>query len=91
MGRFENFTNLKRWSIAAAKARFSEVIDQALTSGPQVITRHGKETVVIVPAASWREASGQTGNLADFFLNSPLRGENIDLERVHEEPRDIEL
>lgn len=91
MGRFENFTHLKRWSIAAAKARFSEVIDLALSSGPQVITRHGRETVVIVPAASWREATGQKGTLAEFFLNSPLRGANIDLERSDEEPRDIGL
>jgi hypothetical protein len=31
------------------------------------------------------------GNLAEFFLNSPLRGADIDLERVKDQPREIDL
>ena len=36
------------WKLQDAKARFSEVVDRALHDGPQVVTRHGENTVVIV-------------------------------------------
>jgi prevent-host-death family protein len=36
------------WSVAEAKAKFSEVIDRALSQGPQTITRKGRTTAVIV-------------------------------------------
>jgi len=36
------------WTVAEAKAKFSEVIDRAELRGPQVITKHGRTAVVIV-------------------------------------------
>jgi antitoxin Phd len=36
------------WKLQDAKARFSEVVDRALHDGPQVVTRHGENAVVIV-------------------------------------------
>jgi len=39
---------MDKWSLQDAKARFSEVIDRALADGPQVVTRRGEDTVVIV-------------------------------------------
>ena len=36
------------WTIAEAKAKFSEVIEQARSHGPQTITRHGHDAAVIV-------------------------------------------
>ena len=38
------------WTVAEAKAKFSEVLDRALSDGPQTITRNGKTTAVIVSA-----------------------------------------
>lgn len=81
----------RSWSIADAKTHFSEVIDRALDEGPQTITRRGRETAVIVSAEEWGRKTRRKGNLAEFFMNSPLRGSGIDLERIHDEPRDIEL
>jgi prevent-host-death family protein len=43
------------WKLQDAKARFSEVVDRALHDGPQVVTRHGENTVVIV---AYREFAG---------------------------------
>jgi prevent-host-death family protein len=42
------------WPLQDAKARFSELVDTALKKGPQVVTRRGVETVVIVPVEEWR-------------------------------------
>lgn len=87
-----------RWSVAEAKARFSEVIEKAKHQGPQTITKNGKDAVVVVSAAEWhRKLGGEPagarpeGTLLEFFLNSPLPGSGIDLERIKDRPRDIDL
>lgn len=75
------------WTLANAKARLSEVIDRA-QAGPQMITRHGKPSAVVVSAEEWARKTAQKGTLAEFLLASPLRGADLDLERVHDAPRD---
>jgi antitoxin Phd len=42
------------WPIYDAKARFSEFLDTALKEGPQVVTRRGVETAVLVPIDEWK-------------------------------------
>jgi prevent-host-death family protein len=42
------------WQVQDAKARFSEFLDATLEKGPQVVTRRGGETAVLVPIAEWR-------------------------------------
>jgi prevent-host-death family protein len=79
------------WTVAAAKAKFSEVIDRALSDGPQTITRRGREEVVVVSAAEWTKKNKRTGNLAEFLAASPLRGSGIHVERLRGGLRDIEL
>lgn len=78
------------WTVAVAKARFSEVIDRA-QSGPQTITRNGKPSAVIVSAEEWARKTGRKGTLAEFLLASPLRGADLDLERQRDPPRDVTL
>jgi prevent-host-death family protein len=78
------------WTVAGAKARLSEVIERAQTD-PQIITRHGKPSVVIVSADEWARKTVRKGTLAEFLLASPLRDADIDLERVRDQPRDVEL
>lgn len=75
------------WTLANAKARLSEVIDRAQT-GPQIITRHGRPNAVIVSAEEWARKTTRKGTLAEFLLSSPLHGADLDLERVHDIPRD---
>lgn len=45
---------MKRWPVQDAKAHFSELLQASLTEGPQLVTRHGRETAVVVPAQEWR-------------------------------------
>lgn len=79
------------WSVAAAKARLSEVIDRARDEGPQKITRRGRDAVVVVSAEEWERKTKRSGNLAEFLARSPLRGVNLDIERVPGGLRDIDL
>ena len=78
------------WTVAGAKARLSEVIERA-QSAPQTITRNGKPSVVVVSADEWQRKIARKGTLAEFLLESPLRGTDLDLERLRDEPRDLPL
>jgi prevent-host-death family protein len=82
-----------RWALQDAKARFSEVVRKAKTEGPQRITVHGREEVVVVSVEEYRRASGErTGQaLVELFRDSPLR--DVDFERKPERSpvRDIDL
>ena len=79
------------WTVAEAKATFSEVIGRAETSGPQTVTRNGRTTAVIVATEEWDRKTRRTGNLAEFFASSPLRGSNLKIERRRDRPRKVDL
>ena len=79
------------WAVAEAKARFSELIDAAVSKGPQTITRHGEGAVVVVSLAEWERKSRRRGNLAEFLAGSPLRGSELKIERVKDAARAIRL
>jgi prevent-host-death family protein len=70
------------WTVAEAKARFSEVIDLAKSKGPQTVTRRGRDAVVIVAAEEWERRTKRKGNLAEFFAASPLRGSGLQVKRL---------
>jgi prevent-host-death family protein len=78
------------WTLAVAKARFSEVVDRA-QAGPQIITRNGKPSAVVVSAEEWTRKTVRKGTLAEFLLTSPLRGADLDLERRRDSPRNVKL
>ena len=79
------------WTVAEAKAKLSEVIDQAQAKGPQTITRNGKETVVIVGVDEWDRKTRRSGNLAEFFAASPLRGSKLKTKRSQHGLRTVEI
>jgi prevent-host-death family protein len=81
----------KSWTLADAKAHLSEIVESALTQGPQTITRRGRKAVVVVAAEEWERKAGRKGTLAEFFAASPLRDSGIDLDRVQDGPRDLDL
>jgi prevent-host-death family protein len=79
------------WTVAEAKAKFSEVIDRAESDGPQTITRNGRTTAVIVAAKEWERKTKRKGTLADFFAASPLRGSDVQIKRIRGRLRKVEL
>ncbi len=81
----------ENWTIAEAKARFSELIDRANANGPQTITRHGRTAAVLVSAEEWERKTKRRGNLVEFFAASPLRESGLVVERSKDRARDVEL
>ncbi|HEX2581677.1 MAG TPA: type II toxin-antitoxin system Phd/YefM family antitoxin [Dongiaceae bacterium] len=79
------------WTVAQAKAKFSEVVEQAEHKGPQTVTRHGRTAVVIVAAEEWERKTRRSGNLAEFLAGSPLRGSSLKAVRRKDKPRKVAL
>ena len=67
-----------KWQVQDAKARFSEFLDASLTEGPQVVTRRGVETAVLVPIEQWRSLERRARpNLKDLLLTPEPRAEGL--------------
>jgi prevent-host-death family protein len=82
------------WQLQDAKARFSEVFRKARSQGPQRITRHGKEAVVVIPAEQFEQLTRRTRqprSLVEFFARSPLASAGLDLERKPDYGRTVGL
>jgi len=62
----------KTWQIQDAKNKLSEVIARALKQGPQLITKRGEKTVVIISYAEYENLRKSQGKLSEFFQTSPL-------------------
>lgn len=69
------------WQLHDAKNKFSEVVQKALEQGPQLITRRGVKTVVVMSVEDYQQLTKPKMNIVDFFRKSPLRGSEIDLRR----------
>ncbi len=80
----------RSWTIADARARFGKLVDKALSDGPQIVTRKGRETVVVVSVEDWNRKTVRKGTLADFLAASPLRESGLEIERLRDPPREID-
>jgi antitoxin Phd len=71
----------RMWQLQEAKNKFSEVVEEALKHGPQVITKRGVETAIVLSFAEYRRLLLSQQKLSDFFRESPLVGVDLDLTR----------
>ena len=74
------------WQLQAAKQRFSELVERAQREGPQVVTKHGRETVVVVSAEEYRRLKGPADNLLEFLRAAP-DFDLLDLRRASDRSR----
>jgi prevent-host-death family protein len=79
------------WTVAEAKAKFSELLEKAKSEGPQKISKHGRTTAVVVAAEAWERKAQRKGNLAEFLMSSPLRGSGLKLKRLRMRLHKIDL
>ena len=62
------------WPVQDAKARFSELLDRCLTDGPQIVTRRGTQTAVLIPVDEWhRLQEAARPSLKDLLLANDAR------------------
>jgi len=80
------------WQLQEAKAKLSEVVEKALTQGPQRVTRHGKDSVIVVSEQDYWGVR-ERPPLYDVLRQSPLVTDyvELDLERQKDPPRDVEF
>jgi prevent-host-death family protein len=84
-------TKSKKWQLQEAKNKFSELVRKASEEGPQTVTKHGKDSVVILSAEDYRKLEKPKTSLVEFFRNSPLSEVELDTKRDPSPARDVEL
>ena len=79
------------WAIQDAKAKFSQLIGQAVKDGPQHVTRHGRATAVVISEKDYSDLMRGQGGLVDFLRSSPLAGLELDQSRDPDPGREVDL
>lgn len=82
-----------RWLLQDAKARFSELVRRVRAEGPQHVTVHGRDEVVIIAAEEFRRLKGDLSGeaLVAVMRASPYRGIDIEPRRSRTPVRDVAL
>ncbi len=84
----------KAWQVQDAKARFSEFLEASLADGPQIVTRRGVETAVLLPIEQWRRLEKITKpDLKELLLAPDARTDSLTpprREHRHRTPSAIE-
>ena len=68
----------RKWPVQDAKSRFSELLDTALAEGPQIVTKRGVETAVLLPIEQWRRLERMNKpDLKELLFASEARTEDL--------------
>ena len=68
----------RKWPVQDAKAKFSELLDTALSEGPQIVTKRGVETAVLLPIEQWRKLERMSRqDLKQLLLAPEARTEDL--------------
>ena len=79
------------WQLQEAKIKFSELVEKAHHEGPQFVTKHGKDSVVVLSAEEYKKIVAPKSNLFQFIHSSPLSTTLIDIERDKSPVRNIKI
>jgi antitoxin Phd len=80
------------WQLQTAKAQFSQVVKRAMDTGPQLVTKAGRPAVYIVSAEFFEQECSRGGqDRKSILLASPHRDTTLDLNRAHDEGREVEF
>jgi prevent-host-death family protein len=78
------------WQLQTAKQRFSELVERARNEGPQVVTKHGRDAVVVVAVEDYRRLAREDRDLISFIQSAP-DFELLELDRADDHGREVEL
>ena len=82
---------INTWQLQEAKSKFSHLVEKALHNGPQFVTKHGNNAVVVLSFKEYQEITRPKSDLVTFLRSSPLVTIELDISRDKNPPRDIEL
>ena len=77
------------WQLQDAKSKFSKLVNQALTQGVQIVTRHGKKEIVVLSIDEYEKLLRKEQSLSAYLLASPLANSELEITRDSDLPRDI--
>jgi prevent-host-death family protein len=82
-----------RWPLQHAKARFSELVRKAQAEGPQHVTVHGRDSVVVLSEDDYARLAGERSGklLVDLLASSPLKDVAFDHGKVRGPVRAVKL
>ena len=79
------------WQVQEAKTKFSEVLEEAARSGPQIITKHGKKRAVVISIEDFERLHRREPDPFVLFLMNGPKVEDFEIERDKDPGREIEL
>lgn len=82
---------MQTWKLQDAKAKLSEVVKDATTDGPQMITLRGQPVVVVISIDAFDKLMHPKPTFVAFMRQSPLAQVQIDIERDQSLTRDVDL
>jgi len=80
---------ISSWQLQEAKNKLSKLVDEAMKTGPQIITRRGIEVVIVLSVEEYRQLTASKEKLSVFFRQSPLVDVDLDLKRDESPVRDV--
>lgn len=80
-----------KWQLQEAKNKLSGLIEKVEKEGPQIITKHGKDTAVIISVTEYDKLMKPDKDIVQFFKDSPLFGHDIEAKRDKSPVREITL
>lgn len=78
------------WQLQSAKQRFSEVVERARREGPQLVTKHGRDAVVVLSVEEYEKLRAGQPSLIEFLRSAPDL-DALELDRAPDRGRDIDL
>ena len=84
----------KKWTLQDAKNKLSQVVEAAARGQPQIVTRRGVETAVIISHQEYQRLSGALAksrpSLAKYLLDMPTSRSNGAFARIRLRPRGLD-
>ena len=81
---------MARWQVQEAKMRLSQVIEEAQSNGPQMITRHGVDRAVVLSIDEFRSLTAHKPDLRTWLLGGP-KVDDFEIEPNRDTGREIAL
>jgi len=79
------------WKLQDARSKFGQVVENALKSGPQYVTRRGVKAVVIMSIREYEALISKKPTFKEFLLGCPKMDEHFNIERQKDYPGSIDL
>ena len=81
----------QKWPLQDAKNKFCQVAEEAALYGPQLVTKHGKDALVILTVHDYERLQKPKTDLVQFLRESPLAGSGLEVERSQDAGREVKL